>query len=233
MLRGALHFKHLLEVFMIDRSTVDIASSAPAPAPGNRRRGEARREELVRASYNLLVERGFEGFRVREVAQRAGVNIATLHYYFPTKEDLIRAVVASIVRELDRVPTPDSADDAFDPGSYHVAVRAHIAHVLRQMHDHPDRFAVLNELFVRSARDTELHNVLTATDASWRGYLEPMLTAGIARGEFRSDLDAGVAADLITTVLKGLTLQPLLSRQDRERIADHLDRWLTAPSAGR
>lgn len=56
------------------------------------------------AAHALTAEKGFEGLRVREVAARVGVNNATLHYYFPTKEALIGAVVDAIARELGRVP---------------------------------------------------------------------------------------------------------------------------------
>src|ERR671925_266966 len=52
-----------------------------------------RREALVQAAFNRIAERGFEGLRTRDVAARVGVNIATLHYYFPTKEALIGGVV--------------------------------------------------------------------------------------------------------------------------------------------
>src|SRR2546425_11052156 len=60
------------------------------PASGEQ---ESRREELVLAAYRRIAEAGFEGLRTRDVAAEAGVNIATLHYYFPTKEALIRGVV--------------------------------------------------------------------------------------------------------------------------------------------
>src|SRR5438309_9588449 len=56
-------------------------------------RSEKRREELVRASFNQIAEHGFEGLRTRDVAAEVGVNIATLHYYFPTKEALIGCVL--------------------------------------------------------------------------------------------------------------------------------------------
>ncbi|HLY29423.1 MAG TPA: TetR/AcrR family transcriptional regulator, partial [Ktedonobacterales bacterium] len=56
-------------------------------------RGGAQRRALTVAAYHLIAEKGFEHFRTRDVAQRVGVNIATLHYYFPSKEDLIRSVV--------------------------------------------------------------------------------------------------------------------------------------------
>src|SRR5437660_12286734 len=56
-------------------------------------RSERRRQELVQAASNQIAERRFEGLRTRDVAAEVGVNVATLHYYFPTKESLIRAVL--------------------------------------------------------------------------------------------------------------------------------------------
>src|SRR5437588_12519078 len=55
--------------------------------------GDERRRSLVLAAYDLIAEKGFEDLRTRDVAMRAGVNIATLHYYFTSKEELIDGVV--------------------------------------------------------------------------------------------------------------------------------------------
>ena len=65
--------------------------------------GEAQRRALVQEAYLLIAEGGFERLRTREVASRAGLNTATLHYYFATKEDLIRGVVERLFEELSRV----------------------------------------------------------------------------------------------------------------------------------
>ncbi len=42
---------------------------------------DERRRSLVLAAYDLIAEKGFEDLRTRDVAARAGVNIATLHYW--------------------------------------------------------------------------------------------------------------------------------------------------------
>lgn len=57
------------------------------------RRKEARPGELLEAALDLFVEKGFAATRVEEVAQRAGVSKGTLFLYFPTKEELFKAVV--------------------------------------------------------------------------------------------------------------------------------------------
>ncbi len=66
--------------------------------PGRTRKSaEPRKEELVEAAYREIAANGFEGLRTREVAGAVGVNVATLHYYFPSKEDLIRAVLGHVM----------------------------------------------------------------------------------------------------------------------------------------
>ncbi|WP_291011735.1 TetR/AcrR family transcriptional regulator [Hydrogenophaga sp.] len=74
------------------------ASRPPAPhgakAPQRReRRKEARPGELLAAALALFVEKGFAATRVEEVAARAGVSKGTLFLYFPSKEELFKALV--------------------------------------------------------------------------------------------------------------------------------------------
>jgi AcrR family transcriptional regulator len=63
-----------------------------APAKRERRK-EARPGELLDAALELFVEKGFAATRAEEVAARAGVSKGTLFLYFPSKEELFKAVV--------------------------------------------------------------------------------------------------------------------------------------------
>ncbi|MEN9543295.1 MAG: hypothetical protein RLZZ598_128, partial [Pseudomonadota bacterium] len=71
----------------------------PAPAmdrdaiPTRQRRKEARPQELLDAALELFVEKGFAATRAEEVAARAGVSKGTLYLYYPSKEDLLKAVI--------------------------------------------------------------------------------------------------------------------------------------------
>ena len=63
-------------------------------APHKReRRKQDRPGELLEAALDLFVEKGFAATRVEEVALRAGVSKGTLFLYFPSKEELFKAVV--------------------------------------------------------------------------------------------------------------------------------------------
>jgi AcrR family transcriptional regulator len=66
--------------------------STKASAPRQRRK-EARPQELLDAALTLFVEKGFAATRAEEVARRAGVSKGTLYLYYPSKEELFKAVV--------------------------------------------------------------------------------------------------------------------------------------------
>jgi len=69
-------------------------STAEAPStPKRERRKQARPGELLDAALDLFVEKGFAATRVEEVAAHAGVSKGTLFLYFPSKEELFKAVV--------------------------------------------------------------------------------------------------------------------------------------------
>jgi AcrR family transcriptional regulator len=75
--------------------TLSKEPSEPRADDGHRRerRKQARPGELLDAALDLFVEKGFAATRAEEVAQRAGVSKGTLFLYFPSKEELFKAVV--------------------------------------------------------------------------------------------------------------------------------------------
>jgi len=76
-----------------------MSFSDTLPAHKRERRKEARPGELLEAALDLFVEKGFASTRSEEVAARAGVSKGTLFLYFPSKEELFKAVVReNIVR---------------------------------------------------------------------------------------------------------------------------------------
>ena len=78
-----------------------------------------RRAEIAAAARALIVEKGVEGLRTRDIAERVGINVATLHYHVPTKEALIGLVADSlradfIQHSIDRPRAHLSARERMD-----------------------------------------------------------------------------------------------------------------------
>jgi AcrR family transcriptional regulator len=74
------------------------------PARRWRRRKNARPAEIVTAALEVFAERGFSAARLDDVAARAGISKGTLYLYFPSKEELFKAVVReALLPNLERV----------------------------------------------------------------------------------------------------------------------------------
>ena len=74
--------------------------TTPAACTTRQRRKEARPQELLDAALELFVEKGFAATRSEEVAARAGVAKGTLYLYYPSKEELLKAVIHQNLSQL-------------------------------------------------------------------------------------------------------------------------------------
>jgi len=171
----------------------------------------------VLAAYRRIAERGFEGLRTRDVAAEAGVNIATLHYYFPTKEALIRGVLD---HAMNRFRT--SLPHASQPGQLRNYLRGTRTLLMKE----PELGAVMAELALRSVRDQSIAPILNEMYDLWHVTLRGMLRRAVREGDLRSDLDSDAVAALIIAALTSLTLPVMADPRRGDRALRQLERWL-------
>ncbi|HEX9665102.1 MAG TPA: TetR/AcrR family transcriptional regulator [Thermodesulfobacteriota bacterium] len=50
-------------------------------------------QEILDLAQNLFQERGYNSFSYRDLSKQVGIKTSSIHYYFPTKGDLARAIV--------------------------------------------------------------------------------------------------------------------------------------------
>lgn len=71
------------------------------------------RDRLITAAADVFAERGYRGATMREIADRAGANLAAAHYHFGSKQDLYREVVrANFERLAQRLAESGAGIDA-------------------------------------------------------------------------------------------------------------------------
>jgi AcrR family transcriptional regulator len=179
---------------------------------------EDRQQALVLAAFNQIAERGFEGLRTREVAAGVGLNIATLHYYFPTKEALIRGVVAHAMDRFRSTLAPH--------GSPEDQLRNHLRAVRKLLREEPEVGAVMGELALRSARDPSLARIMSEAFLAWQRTLRGLLQRAARAGHLSPDLDNDDVAALIMATLTSLTLPSTASADRTDRAFRQLERWL-------
>ncbi|HPR30645.1 MAG TPA: TetR/AcrR family transcriptional regulator [Prolixibacteraceae bacterium] len=70
-------------------------------------------EKIIKVAHEVFVEKGLQGARMQEIADRAGINKALLHYYFRSKDQLFDAVFQKVINEVlpDFAQTIRNVDD--------------------------------------------------------------------------------------------------------------------------
>lgn len=218
-----VQYNHVQPDGWLNKQKSEVKVKIAASTAKSVQESDERRHQILAAAQALIAEEGLEGFRIREVAQRAGLHHASLLHYYPNRSALVRGVVEQIVSQLDRVPAEDTAEAALSPREI---LHAHFQHVLTQILEEPAAFIVLNELFLRAMRDEEVQRILATTEVSWRNYLVPLLSKGIAQTTLRSDLEPEAVAVLIMSFFKGLTMQLTLSAEQTKATVVQFEEWL-------
>ncbi len=74
---------------------------------------EARRWQIIQATLDLFVERGYYGTKTSQISKRADISEGLLFHYFPTKEILLEELI-NIGLEGMRMPMQIEAENGLD-----------------------------------------------------------------------------------------------------------------------
>lgn len=191
---------------------------------GASRKGQERNEAILEAAERLLVEEGHAALTLRGVAQRAGIRLGNLQYYFATREALVRALLS---RVLERA-TARLAEHVGSAGGSGGALEKALKYLLEDQ-TQADSYRLFYDLWALAAREPAIAEALrdfyahyTDIAAELLSHAAPELTRAEARAR----------AELLVSLLEGLSLfrSGTVGRPSR-RVDAELRRfvsWLTA-----
>lgn len=88
-------------------TAASLTTPPSAPPPGEARKGDIARTRLLLAALEVFGELGFDAATTRDLAQRAGVNLGAIPYYFSSKQELHEAAAAYLAQDIaQRVAQP-------------------------------------------------------------------------------------------------------------------------------
>ncbi len=185
---------------------------------------DTRRREIAAAVRALIVEKGIDGLRTRDVAARVGINIATLHYHVPNKEALLGLVVDTLQEEF--IEQGGRINQiAIDPlGRLKLEIEEYKSLLIHK----PDLLPLIEEIAKRARLDPMLEPKVRAMRINWHRRFVTILEEGRAAGQFRSTLDPEAGAHIIIGALVSFQYKPRHLLQIYDRVADEIIRSVAA-----
>jgi len=139
---------------------------------------EENERALIEAAEAIFAEQGFAGATTAAIAKRAGVPKANLHYYFPTKEALYRAVVGRVLKAW--LAAASSFDTSEDPRE---ALTAYIGAKMDLAREMPLASRIWSAEIMRGA--PIIQDFLDTTLADWVAAREKAVKRWIMAGKLK------------------------------------------------
>jgi AcrR family transcriptional regulator len=162
----------------------------PPPRPARRRLSEdERRAQILRATIEVVADRGFEAASASLIAARAGVSKGLIWHYFAGKNDLMKQAVLETVRRIR-----DEVAAAVDPATpVPDTIRTYIRTVASVRRTRPDEFRGMDRI-VRRLEEPDGTPAFSLHDYEelYQGQ-QSLFRRGQAEGHFR-DIDTRVMA---------------------------------------
>jgi len=168
--------------------------------------GRRRRQQILEAAVEVIVERGVCKARIADVAERGGTSAPLVLYYFETKDKLLTEALAFAE---DRFYLAIFAEmTSFD------TARERLVRLIELTCGHEstadllrEDLALWTELWSRALRDDAAGRKRAALDRRWRQTIADIVREGQEAGEFAADIDVERFSMLLASLLDGVVLQ--------------------------
>jgi AcrR family transcriptional regulator len=188
--------------------------STVVPAPGQRP-SSVRVDSILRAACRVVVREGAHGLRMATVAAEAGVSKALVHYYFTTRQELLRSAFAFADRHLNEAI---EADLALLATGRERLERVLVAGV-EAGPPYSDQRSLYNEVWSGLRYDDELRPLVVECYAASIDRLVALIEEGQADGSIPASIEARPAGMRLTAAADGLDSMLYLGLVDNDAAA--------------
>lgn len=188
---------------------------------------DVRRAQIMAATRKVMVQRGVAMLRVADVAKAAGVSPGIVHYYFASKDDLIRETFEdNFANSVERRSTLLAQELPVDE-KLELLLNTYVP----QEDVTNESWHVWLELWVGALQDEGLRKLNDAAYDEWRRLIGDMIEEGVEQGVFEA-ADPGTTVNQLIAMLDGLAVQALLGstvisiEEMRRLVADFVRKML-------
>jgi len=181
---------------------------------------ERTRRVVLEATAELIGECGFGRTSIEAISERCGVARSTIYRHWPDRSELL---LETVVKRMGSVEATDTGDLRSDL----IRVYSHLGSLLTDQ----ETRSLAASFIAESNRDPELAALHKKFTQSRRKRSSGLIKKAVDRGDLPPETDRNQMADDLAA---GIFFRALILQQsiDDEWIESHVDRWISAYSAG-
>lgn len=186
------------------------ASKAPRGRPVNEQAREERMKQILAGARACFIQRGFHASSISEISASAGVSIANIYQYFPSKEALIVALI-----EVDLQRHHALISRFWNTDFSQAAIGEIMAEIFLTPEGHA--LAVLRaEIASEGARNPQVAALLRRSESELIEAVHGAIYTAQKKGQVSGDLAPEAIAERLSLVFEGLMRLYLFSPQNGE-----------------
>ena len=182
--------------------------------PGHKASENARRRQIVRATYDVASRSGLAGLTVRRVAVRAGLSTGLVLFHFKTKERLVLALLDHVLETTTTLHMTDEIAGIRSPLDRLLAL---LGREMQRLASEPQRLRLFFEFWAKGLGQPRIRMKMQAELDRYREALRPIAAQVLAAepDRFLGVTPDGLAA-VAVSIIKGCAVQSMID-------PDHFD----------
>lgn len=175
---------------MLDQETTDLSPEG----------------QILNAALTMIARHKFSGVRMRQIAEQAGISQGTLHYYFPTKADLLLALLDKMQQTFD-----EDRLTLFARGQLSAADKLGVfpTNQFRVLTDQANLEEVFLDFWGQGIIDPDIRQRIQQMYADWRQDIRQVIDEGVEEGAF-SPGSHDLLPVVLVSLMEGVALQYLI-----------------------
>jgi AcrR family transcriptional regulator len=159
---------------------------------------EAKREQILKAAGPVLKRSGLRGATIEAIAKEAGVDRATIYYYFSGKGAIFREAIhdglVEMIGALEAIAASGDRPDVRLRDSIQVVMSAYDKH-------YPHLYIYFSDDSPESVIDSHLNAEIIESGRRYEDLVEAIVRDGVQQGVFKTPLPPKVFAKTVTGML--------------------------------